>query len=299
MDKLKGTEKIGIIAKPQERARKVVRELLEFLAKKEKEAFLDMDTARVAGVKNGRHRGEIPELVDFIIVLGGDGTLLSVARLILGRECPILGVNLGSLGFLTEVTLDEMFDLLEKIFGGDYKIQTRSMLYSETFRGDKVIDASHVLNDIVVNKGALARMIELEVFVHGRYVSDFRADGLIVSTPTGSTAYSLAAGGPILYPTMNAVIVNPICPHTLTLRPLVIPGDSVLEIHLKSKHQEEVFLTLDGQTGIPMRWKDMIRVSPGDQKIYLVQSTEKNYFNVLRKKLTWGGKIIERKTDGP
>ncbi len=284
------TKCVGIVAKPIEQAKEIVRSVSDLIMRKGSHVLLDKITAELIGADEGYSRSEMSEKCGFVIVVGGDGTLLSVARSIGSDFCPILGVNLGRLGFMTEVTTEELPYLINSIFEGQYRIQKRAMLFSRTVRRDREINVSHVLNDVVINKGALARMIELELFINKKYVSDFRADGLIISTPTGSTAYSLAAGGPLLYPTMDAIIVNPICPHTLTLRPLVIPGDVALDVHLLGRHSEEVFLTLDGQTGIPIQCGDRIEICQSENSIHLIQSPDRNYFGVLKEKLKWSEK---------
>ncbi len=289
MDKF-NSQCAGIIAKPIEQARKVIETASETVIKNGGRFVYDKATASFIGQKNGLERTEMASECGFLIVIGGDGTLLSVARSLGGKTCPILGVNLGRLGFITEVTVEELPELIHGIYEGRCGLQKRAMLISKTVRNETEINISHVLNDVVINKGALARMIELELFVDDMYVSDFRADGLIISTPTGSTAYSLAAGGPLLYPTMDAIIVNPICPHTLTLRPLVIPGNVNLTVHLLGRHSEEVYLTLDGQTGIPILCGDKIEICQSPDSVYLIQSPKRNFFGVLKEKLKWSEK---------
>lgn len=225
--------------------------------------------------------------VDLIIVLGGDGTMLSAARLVGNHETLVLGINYGSLGYLTEFRIEEMFDALERIFAGDYKIDSREMLDVELWRDTEKIAEGRALNDVVINKSALARIIEIEVNLNNFFVNSFRADGLIVSTPTGSTAYNLSAGGPIVYPSMNALIITPICPFTLTNRPIVIPDRA--EINLKLKNESDgVVLTLDGQVGYPMKIGDCARIRKSATSFNLVQPPNRNYFDVLRDKLKWG-----------
>ena len=221
--------KIGIIAKPRPDAKPLLEDLVKWLEARGLEPVLDMDTAAILGDPpsvNTCKKSAVPETVDLIVVLGGDGTLLSVARLVEGKNVPILGVNLGSLGFLTEVTVAELFPVLDEVLAGHFTVSERVMLNCHVYRQGERIAQAVVLNNVVINKGALARIIEMETYLDGIYVNTFRADGLIIATPTGSTAYSLAAGGPILYPNLAALIINPICPFTLTNRPLVIP-DSV------------------------------------------------------------------------
>lgn len=224
---------------------------------------------------------------DLIVVLGGDGTMISTARLVKDQETLVLGINYGSLGYLTDFRIEEMFPALEAIIAGDYEIDRRVMLEAEHWRGDDKLAAGRILNDVVVNKAALARIIEIDVKLNELFVNTFRADGLIVATPTGSTAYNLSAGGPIVYPSMNAVVLTPICPFTLTNRPIVVPDSAVIELTLHHEN-EGVVLSLDGQTGYPMRAKDRVRISKSETTFNLVQPANRNYFDVLRDKLKWG-----------
>jgi NAD+ kinase len=224
---------------------------------------------------------------DLIIVLGGDGTMISTARLIGDRQVLVLGVNYGSLGYLTEFRIEEMFPALEAILSGEYEVDSRDMLRAGHFRNDELIAQGRVLNDVVINKAALARIIEIEVALDGQFVNSFRADGLIVSTPTGSTAYNLSAGGPIIYPSMNAVVVTPICPFTLTNRPIVIPDSAEIELKLVNE-AEGVVLTLDGQIGYTMDAGDRVIIRKSSTTFNIVQPPNRNYFDVLRNKLKWG-----------
>ncbi|OGP63673.1 MAG: NAD(+) kinase [Deltaproteobacteria bacterium RBG_13_53_10] len=230
---------------------------------------------------------EIPNQSEMIIVLGGDGTLLSVARLIEGHEVPILGVNLGGLGFLTEITLDELYRVLEKVLEGDFTADERVVLTASVFRRGERMAGFKVLNDAVINKGALARIVDLETTVNGEYLTTFKSDGLIVSTPTGSTAYNLSAGGPIVYPSLHNMILTPICPHTLTNRPIVVPDHVVVRIILKTE-QQEVILTLDGQQGFSLEFDDVVEVKKAEGRVLLIKSPHRHYFEVLREKLKWG-----------
>ncbi len=224
---------------------------------------------------------------DLIVVLGGDGTMISTARLTGERETLILGINYGSLGYLTEFRIEEMFPALEEILAGNYEVDRRVMLEAEHRRGDKILDTGRVLNDVVINKAALARIIEIEVWLDRLFVNNFRADGLIVSTPTGSTAYNLSAGGPIIYPSMNAVVLTPICPFTLTNRPIVIPDTAEINLYLKNE-SDGVILTLDGQIGYSMQTGDCAVIRKSRTTLNLVQPPNRNYFDVLRNKLKWG-----------
>jgi len=224
---------------------------------------------------------------DLTIVVGGDGTLLAAARLLGDRQIPILAINHGGLGFLTEVTLEEMYPAIERVLAGQFITEHRMMMDIEVSRAHKRLVHYRALNDIVINKGTLSRMIELESRVDGQYVSKFRADGLIVATPTGSTAYNLSAGGPIIFPTMSAMIITPICSHTLTNRPLVLPPGVKVEIMLRSA-QDDVQLTVDGQVGLKLEMNDQITVEKSNVAVKLVAPADKNYFDVLRGKLKWG-----------
>lgn len=224
---------------------------------------------------------------DLIVVLGGDGTMISAARMVGDEDVPVLGVNYGSLGYLTDFRIEEMFPALEAIVAGEYEIDRRVMLDVDLWRDSEKIATGRVLNDVVVNKAALARIIDIEVKLNELFVNDFRADGLIVSTPTGSTAYNLSAGGPIVYPSMNAVVLTPICPFTLTNRPLVVPDSAQITLTLKSGN-EGVTLTFDGQLGFDMKAGDRVDVRKSSTTFNLVRPTNRNYFDVLRDKLRWG-----------
>jgi NAD+ kinase len=230
---------------------------------------------------------EFQDKADLIIVLGGDGTMISTARLIGNREALVLGINYGSLGYLTEFRIEEMFPALEDILEGNYDIDCREMLEVEHRRETELLGKGRVLNDVVINKAVLARIIEIEVSLNNLFVNNFRADGLIVATPTGSTAYNLSAGGPIVYPSMNAVVLTPICPFTLTNRPIVVPDTA--EINLRLMNQSDgVVLTLDGQIGYQMQTGDCVVIRKSQLTFNLVQPPNRNYFDVLRNKLKWG-----------
>ena len=281
-------KKIGIVSKPRkEDAGDILSELVKWLRDKGTEPLMDQETASLIEITSPYSRQDIAALSEFVIVLGGDGTLLSVARLIGARGTPILGVNLGSLGFLTEVTLDEMYLLLEDILSGKMIIDERGMLEAAIRREGQEIARYTVLNDVVINKGARARMILMETRVDGRLLNTYRADGLIISTPTGSTAYSLSAGGPIVYPTVGAVIISPICPHTLTNRPIVVPDDAAIEVTLRTE-DEDVLVTLDGQEGHQIKFMDTVAIKKIKGTIKLILSPKKDYYQILRQKLRWG-----------
>ena len=285
-------EKVGVVAKIQYPDTKAVLEkLIPWLAQQEKEVFIDADTASILPKEiqpqKMYKKSKIPALVDAMIVLGGDGTLLSVARLVEGRNIPIIGVNLGGLGFLTEVTLEEIYTTLDKLFKGEFVPDRRLILKAHVYRQVERVVQSYCLNDTVVSKGTQARMIKLEIFINGQFVTSLRGDGLIIATPTGSTAYSLSAGGPIINPSVDALILTPICPHTLTNRPIVIPASAKIETILKSK-DEGTMVTFDGQVGFTLRHDDVVEIGASEHKIILARAPEKNYYEILRTKLKWG-----------
>ncbi|MDX6614464.1 MAG: kinase [Blastocatellia bacterium] len=230
---------------------------------------------------------ELATSVDLILVLGGDGTMIGTARMVGDTEVPVIGVNYGGLGYLAEFRIEELFAALESILKGEYKLEKRVMLAVELFRGENNVSRNRVLNDVVINKSALARIIEIDAYLNTQFVNSFRADGLIVSTPTGSTAYNLSAGGPVIYPSMNAIVITPICPFTLSNRPIVVPDESEIELRLKTE-EEEVALTLDGQVGFPLKVEDRVLIRKSRTTFNLVQPMNRNYFEVLRDKLRWG-----------
>ncbi len=280
-------KKIGIVSKAgRSEPIEILKDFLPWLNNKGLEVFLDTETAALLKIK-GYPRSEMPSLVDMIVVLGGDGTMLNAARLVCEKGVPILGVNLGGLGFITEVRKEELSDAMDKTLSGEYSIEDRMMLTAHIHRHGEMIAEYTVLNDVVINKGALARIIDLETYINKAYVTIFKVDGLIVSTPTGSTAYSLSAGGPVLYPTLDCIALTPICPHTLTNRPTVLPDDVLIEIILKSV-SEDVFLTLDGQVGFSLRKDDVVKIKRSPFKTRLIIPFERDYFQILRTKLKWG-----------
>jgi NAD+ kinase len=283
-------KKIGIVAKRNKpEAVDVIKDLVPFLKDRGIETILDAETAALSGEASSLKGEDIPKKSDMVIVLGGDGTLLHAARMVGKEEIPILGVNLGSLGFLTDVALEELYKTIEKVLSGDFKTEERMMLKAVVTGSDgKTFDLS-VLNDVVINKGVLARIINLEVMVNGAYLTTYNADGLIVSTPTGSTGYSLSAGGPVVHPTLSAIIINPICPHSLTNRPILVPDDSAIEIRLLSG-DSDVFVTLDGQVGVDFAEGNTVVVTKSKRKVRLIEPPERDYYDVLRTKLNWGGR---------
>ncbi|HEX8635965.1 MAG TPA: NAD(+)/NADH kinase [Pyrinomonadaceae bacterium] len=293
MEKLT-VRRVGVLAKPHHpEAVKTICRLLEWLASRGitvvvgprvERAEIERETGCV--VETLEHE-ELAASVDMIVVLGGDGTMIATARLLDNRDVPVVGVNYGTLGYLTEVRVEELTDALEAILAGNYRLDRRVMLAAELHRGTEKLLRNRVLNDVVITKSALARIIEIETWFNGQLVNCFRADGLIISTPTGSTAYNLSAGGPIVYPSMNAIVITPICPHTLSNRPLVVPDDAEIELVLKTPN-EEVGLTLDGQVGFRMEINDRVLITKSRTTFNLMQPLNRNYFEVLRGKLRWG-----------
>jgi NAD+ kinase len=281
--------KIGIITKVSSpHALQTMVKLVPWLRERGVSIRVQEDFNELAG--EGVHavpRDKVPEGSEMVLVLGGDGTLLSAARLVGDTDQPILGVNLGSLGFLTELSLEEMYDFLEDILSGNYGTEQRLRLEAHLYRAGELIDQYHVLNDVVIHKGALARIIDLEILIDGRKVTNYKADGLIVSTPTGSTGYSLSAGGPIIEPTLDVIVIAPICPHTLTNRPLVIPGRCEVELSLVSD-SGNVYLTLDGQIGTQLSKSDRVHVCASTARVQLVRTGVRTFYEVLSKKLQWG-----------
>lgn len=283
---------VGIISRPRpEEVARVVPPLIEWLRARQIEVICDSETSGCMGPLSGNShpREQLPALADLIIVLGGDGTLLAAARLVGDCPVPVLAVNLGGLGFLTSVPQDELYTILEKILQSQHWVSERVLLEAEIVREGQVIRRQRALNDAVLNKGAMARIMDLELRVDDTYVTTYKADGLIISTPTGSTAYSLAAGGPIVYPRVAAFIVTPICPHTLTNRPLVIPDTSKIEVDFHPG-EEPVYLTLDGQIGIELNRGDHVVVHKAASKLQLVRPARHTYYEILRNKLKWGGR---------
>jgi NAD+ kinase len=290
-------ERVMIVGKRRRpQALAAVRQIARLLELRGVEVIHDPVTARALGRGGRRRRGgparrEAPSRTlrpaDLYVVIGGDGTLLSVARAIATHPRPILGVNLGGLGFLTETSLEEAPDTLVEVLEGRYVLERRMALDVALLRAGRPLLRQTVLNDVVITKSALARIIDLTLSIDRQLVTTCKADGLIVSTPTGSTAYSLSAGGPIIHPAMAALLIAPICPHTLTMRPVVVPESSVVEAILRSD-DSEVYLTLDGQVGHPMRARDRVRVRRGRLPVLMVRSGRRGYYEVLRRKLHWG-----------
>jgi len=287
--------RVGIVAKSGlTAAAEQLERLGVWLTRRNIEPIYERETAGLTGFAAGcRHasRDELPGLVDLVIVLGGDGTLLGMATRIAqsGRDVPILGVNFGSLGFLTETRIDELEPSLEAALAGTAVIDRRTMLAAETHRGAECFDSRVVLNDVVFTKAALSRIIELTISVGDNLVTKVKADGLIVATATGSTAYNLAAGGPIVHPRVDALVLTPIAPHTLTNRPIVVPASEVIEVRpTVVDAKDEIFVTYDGQTGYPLHAGDIVRIRRSERALQLVKAPARNYFELLREKLKWG-----------
>ena len=281
--------RVGLIAKPDApAASRVILQVLEWLAAHGLTGVLEKQTAGLvpAASVQAASKDELPGLVDLLVVLGGDGTLLSMARAVGDLGVPILGVNLGGLGFLTATTLDEMRPALEAVVAGRMAIEERMLLAARLVRSGHTIGEYSALNDVVITKSAMSRIVDLAVSVGGRHATAYRADGLIISTPTGSTAYNLSTGGPILFPTMDAVVLTPIAPHTLSNRPIVIPGAERIEVTLLD--DQDVMLTMDGQVGVPLRARDRVEVQKAAARIRLLRFPQKDFFSVLRTKLKWG-----------
>lgn len=278
---------VGIVIKPTlTEVKPTLSKLLRWLQEQRKDVVLDANASAVMGIP-GAQRSEIPARADVVLVLGGDGTMLSAARLVEERSIPILGVNMGGLGFLTEVGLDQLYDALEKIFARQFVLEQRLMLRARIERDGKDLIQTAVLNDVVVSKGVHSRMIEIQIRIDGQFITNLRGDGLIVSTPTGSTAYSLSAGGPIVHPSVDALTLTPICPHTLSHRPLLIPSTGQLEARLIGR-DEGAMTTFDGQDSVTVNQGDLIAIRTSTHRTQLIRFPDGTYFDVLRRKLRWG-----------
>ncbi len=286
-DKLE-IKSVGILSKPGiAHASTLILELLAWLERHGIAARYDAETAAYLGRTDGISREAISDGTQLIVVLGGDGTLLSAARAVRGREIPLFAVNLGGLGFLTAITIDQIFPELERAIRGEQRIAARRMLSCELVRGGTPVESYEALNDVVITKASIARMIDLEAHVDNHYVCTYKADGLIVSTPTGSTAYSLSAGGPIVFPAVAALCITPICPHMLTNRPVLVPDTSVIQV-ISLAANGDAYLTIDGQIGIPLQHEDRILCRSSSHSIYLIRPPKMLFFDVLREKLKWG-----------
>jgi NAD+ kinase len=286
--------RVGLVAKERvEAAASVLIELATWLEARSLQPVFETYAARLAGITTGREivsKEELPKACDLIVLLGGDGTLIGMARRVAraGMDVPIAGVNFGSLGFLTEITLGDLYPSLEGVLDGTAPIEERMMLHAKVLRGGACFTDELVLNDVVITKAALSRIIELSVSIGSDRVMQVRADGLIVATPTGSTAYNLAAGGPIVQPLVDALLLTPIAPHMLTNRPLVVTGTSTISVEPNMNGNDEVFVTFDGQSGHALQADDVVRIERARRPLCLVRSAQRSYFDVLRQKLKWG-----------
>ena len=279
---------IGVVVKRgRAQAVELAGELVAWITRQGLTALVEAENVGSIGGGNGASKEDIIARADLIVVLGGDGTLLSVARLMQQRAVPILGVNLGGLGFLTAVTTDELLPMIERVLVGDFRVDRRMTLDVTLRREHTALAERQVLNEAVITKGALARIIDLDTTVDDQEVCVYKADGLIVTTPTGSTAYSLSAGGPIVHPSVGVMVLSPICSHTLTNRPIVLPDSAVVRVSVRSL-DEDVVLTLDGQEGMKLHSGDVVEIRKGSTSVPLVQSEARSYFDVLRSKLRWG-----------
>jgi NAD+ kinase len=286
--------RVGLVAKERvDAASSVLIELATWLEARRLQPVFETYAARLAGITSGREivsKDELPKACDLIVLLGGDGTLIGMARRVAraGADVPIAGVNFGSLGFLTEITLGDLYPSLEGVLDGTAPIEERMMLHAKVLRGGACFTDELVLNDVVITKAALSRIIELSVSIGSDRVMQVRADGLIVGTPTGSTAYNLAAGGPIVQPVVDALLLTPIAPHMLTNRPLVVTGTSTISVEPNMNGNDEVFVTFDGQSGHALQADDVITIERASRPLCLVRSAQRSYFDVLRQKLKWG-----------
>ena len=281
---------IGLICTQHPSAdRRVVSDLAQWLRDKGCKIHLDKETATQIGEDSNLSPEEVPSLSDLVIVLGGDGTLLNVAGVAHQHEVPILGVNLGNLGFLTETTQEDLYPTLQAVLNEECEIEHRMLLNISLWRNDSKEYDLNILNDVVINKGVQTQIVNLSVLADDRPMISYRADGLIIATPTGSTAYSLSAGGPIIHPTMQAFVLSPICPFALTNRPIVVPDTSKIKVQLnKRREEEDVRITLDGKLGYFMETGDILEVKKAKETVKLVQAPGKNYYQTLRKRLHWG-----------
>ncbi|MBI3665894.1 MAG: NAD(+)/NADH kinase [Acidobacteria bacterium] len=279
---------IGIISKPRRPdLAEIVPGLLGWLKERGLTYQYDLETAAVLGATDGRKREDLAAGVDLLVVLGGDGTLLSAARAVGGRDIPLLAVNLGGLGFLMTTGPHELYSVLERVLEGDFHLQYRTMLRGQVLREGAAVATYDALNDVVINKAAMARLIEMDAYVDEEFVCSYRADGLILATPTGSTAYSLSAGGPVIVPSVAALLLTPICPHSLTNRPVVFPDTAQVEVEVRST-DDASYLTVDGQVGLALRNTDRIRCHYSPNRVQLIQPQRLRFFEVLRDKMKWG-----------
>lgn len=279
--------KVGIIGKRNNtEVYNIVRDLVKWLEEKGVEYLVDSELGKSLKLDNTVKQADIPKHVELVIVFGGDGTFLSVSKQVNEYNIPILGINSGGLGFLTEFTLNELYPIMEKIIGDDYEIEERGMLSVSVYKKNKKFGSYTVLNDLVINNGKVSRIIDLAIYAEGNLITTFKADGIIFSTPTGSTAYSLSAGGPIVHPTLPVTLITPICPHILTNRPLVVSNE--MEITVKVLTVGSSYLTLDGQETVKVELNDEIKLKKSDSTVKLIKSPFRDYFSILKTKLMWG-----------
>lgn len=281
-------KRVGITSKPNKaEVSEIVPPLMGWLRERSIEVLIDKETAAKLGTPDaGMDRPQVGAAVDLVIVLGGDGTFLATARALEGRPVPILAVNLGGLGFLTVVTRDEIYASLEAVLAGRFRVESRVQLEASVIRNGLQLGPYVALNDVVLNKGAIARVLDFDVRADDQFISTYKADGLIVSTPTGSTAYSLAAGGPVIAPNVRAFIITPICAHTLTNRPIVLRDSVTIEVAVKT--DESVYVTVDGQEAIEVYAGDRVRMHKAGSSVEMIHALDKSYYDVLRQKLKWG-----------
>ncbi len=279
--------KLGIIGKRNNsEVYEIVSELVKWLDNKKVDYLVDSELGKNIKLKKSVKQADIPKHVELVIVFGGDGTFLSVSKQVNEFDIPILGINSGGLGFLTEFTVDELYPIMEKIIENDYEIEERGMLSASVYKKDKKFGSYKVLNDLVINNGKVSRIIDLAIYAEGNHITTFKADGIIFSTPTGSTAYSLSAGGPIAHPTLPVTLITPICPHILTNRPLVVSNE--MEITVKVLTEGSSYLTLDGQETVKVELNDEIKLKRSESTVKLVKSPFRDYFSILKTKLMWG-----------
>jgi NAD+ kinase len=285
-------KRVGITSKPNKpEVGEIVPTLLNWLCGRGLEVFIDQETAATLRASapspiEGMTRPRLASTVDLVIVLGGDGTFLATARALEGRPVPVLAVNLGGLGFLTVVTREEIYLALESVLAGRFRLESRVQLETSVVRAGQQVFWSVALNDVVLNKGAIARVLDFDAWSNEQFISTYKADGLIVATPTGSTAYSLAAGGPVVDPNVRAFIITPICAHTLTNRPIVLRDNVTIEVAVKT--DESVYVTVDGQVAIEVYADDRVRIRKAESTVQVIQALDRSYYDILREKLKWG-----------
>jgi NAD+ kinase len=285
---MQGVNTVGIFSRPGlPQGSELIPGLVSWLAGHGIASRYDLETAAYLGQKDGLARHEVPEGCQFVIVLGGDGTLLAAAKAIAGRDIPLLGVNLGSLGFLTAITVDELYPELERAIAGQHRIGHRTMIDCTLVRAGEETGAFLALNDIVISKRPAAHMIDLDAYAGAHHVCSYKADGLIIATPTGSTAYSLSAGGPVVFPQVAAFAITPICPHTLTHRPVIVPDSTVIKV-VNQAPDDNAYLNVDGQLGLILKENDTIYCRLSEKFLRLIRPPRLLYFDVLREKLKWG-----------